>query len=52
MSDDKSKLIRAAKDLLNAIDDMHAKGETFTARVSIAHDVLRKALEKMQDESR
>ncbi len=38
------RLRAKSKNLLDAIDDMHGRGETFTARVSLAVAELREAL--------
>lgn len=42
--DDLDDLRNAARKLVNAIDDMHNRGETFTARVSVATYELRRLL--------
>lgn len=41
---DIDELRNAARKLVGAIDDMHNRGETFTARVSMATYALRKLL--------
>lgn len=42
---DELETLRAAgRKLIEAIDDMHGRGETFTARVSIATAALRREL--------
>lgn len=40
------RLRAAATNLMAAIDNMHERGETFTARVSIAASDMRRALEQ------
>jgi hypothetical protein len=42
--DDVDDILNAARGLINAIDDMHARGETFTPRVSLATAELRRLL--------
>jgi hypothetical protein len=41
-----AEIIEAAECLLKALDDMHARGETFTGRVSCAAYNLKQSLEK------
>lgn len=41
-----AELRAAATNLMAAIDNMHERGETFTARVSIAASDMRQALEQ------
>lgn len=45
------RLRAAAANLMAAIDNMHERGETFTARVSIAASDMRRALEQQADKS-
>jgi hypothetical protein len=44
MTQGDDELRKAARALISAIDDMHNRGETFTARVSMATYALRKLL--------
>lgn len=43
-SDELEELRAAGRKLIGAIDDMHGRGETFTARVSIATAAFRRLL--------
>ena len=45
MQIDIDQLRHSARNLIKAMDDMHSRGETFTARVSIAASELRQLLQ-------